>query len=155
MAYITEKLKALSEKSLSSRRETQVIAVSFKDGNDQLGHNSNIDQKLQAGNSELENKLSRGSLAWLGRQTHNLESQRGKRPTPRSRGLESRPRHHFLPYFSNFFIDATSLGKFLINLFFFRFSFTIHKTSASCLSMSCRIYSKPSLGIAYVTTLKE
>jgi hypothetical protein len=34
MAYITEKLKALSEKSLSSRRETQVIAVSLKDGND-------------------------------------------------------------------------------------------------------------------------
>jgi hypothetical protein len=31
--YIAEKLKALSEKSLSSRRETQVIAVSFKDGN--------------------------------------------------------------------------------------------------------------------------
>jgi hypothetical protein len=37
MTYITEKLKALSEKSLSSRRETQVIAVSLKDGNDQTG----------------------------------------------------------------------------------------------------------------------
>jgi len=39
-------------KSLSSRTETQVVAVSFKDGNDQL---SNIDQKLQADSSELEN----------------------------------------------------------------------------------------------------
>ena len=54
MAYITEKLKALSEKSLSSRRETQVVAVSFKDGNDQLGHQINIDLKLQANGSELE-----------------------------------------------------------------------------------------------------
>ena len=35
----------------------------------------------------------RGSLAWLGRQTHNLECKRGHRPMPRSRGLESRPRH--------------------------------------------------------------
>ena len=37
----------------------------------------------------------RGSLAWLGRQTHNLESHRGKRLIPRGRGLESRSRHHF------------------------------------------------------------
>jgi hypothetical protein len=52
--------------------ETQVVAVSFKDGNNQLSQHSNIDQKLQADSSELENKLSRGSLAWFGRQTHNL-----------------------------------------------------------------------------------
>ena len=66
----------LFSKSLSSRTETQVVAVSFKDGNDQLGHHSNIDLKLQANSSELENKLSRGSLAWFGRQTHNLENKR-------------------------------------------------------------------------------
>ena len=59
--------------------ETQVVAVSFKDGNDQLGQHSNIDLKLQADSSELENKLSRGSPAWLGRQTHNLENEWGKR----------------------------------------------------------------------------
>ena len=59
--------------------ETQVVAVSFEDDNDQLGQHSNIDQKLQANSSELENKLSRGSPAWLGRQTHNLENKRGKR----------------------------------------------------------------------------
>ncbi len=69
--------------------ETQIVAVSFKDGNDQLGQHSNIDLKLQANSSELENKLSRGSLAWFGRQTHNLEFARGKRPTTRSRGLEA------------------------------------------------------------------
>lgn len=40
--------------------------------------------------------MCRGSLAWLGRQTHNLECKRGHRPMPRSRGLESRPRHQFL-----------------------------------------------------------
>ena len=57
--------------------ETQVVAVSFKDGNDQLGQHSNIDLKLQANSSELENKLSRGSLAWFGRQTHNLENTNG------------------------------------------------------------------------------
>jgi hypothetical protein len=34
----------------------------------------------------------------LVRKTHNLECKRGHRPMPRSRGLESRPRHHF--YFS-------------------------------------------------------
>jgi hypothetical protein len=40
----------------------------------------------------------RGSLAWLGRQTHNLEFARGKRPTTRSRGLESRPMNRISVY---------------------------------------------------------
>jgi hypothetical protein len=48
-------------------------------------------------NSRLTNKIaqkqSRGSLAWLWRQTHDLESN--LQPwVPRSRGLDSRPRHH-------------------------------------------------------------
>jgi len=43
----------------------------------------------------------------------------------------------------------------LSSLFFFRFSFTIHKMSASWVSASWRIYSKPSPGTAHVTTLKE
>ena len=79
MISVTEKLKTLSEKSLSISRETQVVTVSSKDGNDQLGQHGNIDLKLQANSSEQENRLSRGSLAWLGRQTHNLENERGKR----------------------------------------------------------------------------
>jgi hypothetical protein len=74
MAYITEKLKALSEKSLSSRRETQVVVVSFKDGNDQL-----------------ENSLCRGSLAWFGRQTHNLERKGTRRPNPEVAGSNPAP----------------------------------------------------------------
>jgi hypothetical protein len=74
---LLEKLEALSAKSLSIRIETQVIAVNLK-----------------AGIAKLEDSMCRGSLAWLGRQTHNLEFERGKRPTTRSRGLESRPRHH-------------------------------------------------------------
>ena len=37
----------------------------------------------------------RGSLAWFGRQTHNLECVK-KGATPRSREFESRPRHHKL-----------------------------------------------------------
>ena len=42
---------------------------------------------------ESESK-SRGSLAWFGRQTHNLENNRGKcAQVSRGRGLESRPRH--------------------------------------------------------------
>ena len=134
--------------------ETQLVAVSFKDGNDQLGQHSNIDLKLQADSSELENSLCRGSLAWFGRQTHNLERKGTRRPNPEVAGSNPAP-GTISPLFQHFFIDATSSGKFLINLFFFRFSFTIHKASASCLSMSCRMYSKPSLGTAHVTTLKE
>ena len=34
--HVAETLKTLTEKSLSSRRETQVVAVSFKGGIDQL-----------------------------------------------------------------------------------------------------------------------
>ena len=77
IAYITEKLKGSSEKSLSSSIETEVVAVSSKDGSDQLGQHSTIDQKLQAISPELENTRCRGSLAWLGRQTHNLENING------------------------------------------------------------------------------
>ena len=81
----------LFSKSLSSRKETQVIAVSFKDGNDQLVHNRQIDQKLQANSSELENKLGRGSLAWFGRQTHNLERKGTRRPNPEVAGSNPAP----------------------------------------------------------------
>ena len=77
IAYVTEKLKGSSEKSLSSSIETEVVAVSSKDGSDQLGHEGIIDQKLQANSSEIENRRCRGSLAWLGRQTHNLENING------------------------------------------------------------------------------
>ena len=99
MIYVTEKLKTLSEKSLSSRLETEVVAINSKDGNDQLGQHGNIDLKLQANSSELENQSCRGSLAWLGRQTHNLENNGGQTPdVQRSRARneerESRPRHH-------------------------------------------------------------
>jgi hypothetical protein len=77
IAYVTEKLRGSSEKSLSSRIETEVVAVSSEGGSDQLGHRSNIDQKLQANSSEPQNMRCRGSLAWLGRQTHNLENING------------------------------------------------------------------------------
>ena len=43
-------------------------------------------------------------------QTHNLESQRGKRPKPRSRGLESRPRHHSMLLFSRFTCATFCVG---------------------------------------------
>ena len=88
-------------KSLSSRKETQVIAVSFKDDNDPLVHNRHIGQKLQANSSEHENKLGRGSLAWFGRQTHNLakdtnqmrnlETNGAKRPMPEVAGSNPAP----------------------------------------------------------------
>jgi hypothetical protein len=71
--------------------ETQVVAVSFKDGNDQLGQHSNIDLKLQADSSELENSLCRGSLAWFGRQTHNLERKGTRRPNPEVAGSNPAP----------------------------------------------------------------
>ncbi len=91
IAYVTEKLRVLSEKSLSSRIETEVVAISSEDGSDQIGHGSNIDQKLQANSSELQNRRCRGSLAWPGRQTHNLEFARGKRPQPEVAGSNPAP----------------------------------------------------------------
>ena len=33
--------------------------------------------------------ICRGSLAWLGRQTHNLENKGGQTPMSRGRGLEA------------------------------------------------------------------
>jgi hypothetical protein len=47
MAYVTEKLKMLSAKSLSSSLETQVIATGIKVGSDQIGHERTIDQNLK------------------------------------------------------------------------------------------------------------
>ena len=49
--------------------------------------------KLALVNQNSQEEQRRGSLAWLGRQTHNLENKWGKRPWSRGRGLESRPRH--------------------------------------------------------------
>ncbi len=41
----------------------------------------------------------RGSLAWNGRQTHNLENKMGQSAQmSRGRGLESRPRHHLYTF---------------------------------------------------------
>jgi hypothetical protein len=77
IAYVTEKLGDPSEKSLSSRIETEVVAVSSEGGSDQIGHGSNIDLKLQANSTEQQSNSCRGSLAWLGRQTHNLENING------------------------------------------------------------------------------
>jgi hypothetical protein len=91
IAHVTEKLKGSSEKSLSSSIETEVVAISSKDGTDQIGQHSNIDQKLQANSTKLENTRCRGSLAWLGRQTHNLEFARGKRPQPEVAGSNPAP----------------------------------------------------------------
>jgi hypothetical protein len=91
MTYVAEKLKVITEKSLSSRTENQVVAVSVEGGTDQIGHDSNIDLKLQADSSELENEPSRGSLAWLGRQTHNLERKGTRRPNPEVAGSNPAP----------------------------------------------------------------
>jgi hypothetical protein len=77
---LLKKLKVPSAKSLSSRMETQVIAVSLKDGINQL-----------------ENSLCRGSLAWFGRQTHNqismrnLELEGAKRSIPEVAGSNPAP----------------------------------------------------------------
>ena len=56
----------------------------------------------------------RGSLAWLGRQTHNLENNGGQRPVSRSRGLESRPRHQRLMVKWGLFVSG--LRQFQLSL---------------------------------------
>jgi hypothetical protein len=60
-----------------------------------LTDQTNIDPNLLNLGSFNENHC-RGSLAWFGRQTHNLENKKGANAQlSRGRGLESRPRHHF------------------------------------------------------------
>ena len=76
--------------------ETEVVAVSSEGGSGQIGQGSNIDQKLQANSSEPQNMRCRGSLAWLGRQTHNLESHRAKRLNPEVAGSNPAPGTIFL-----------------------------------------------------------
>jgi hypothetical protein len=78
---LLEKLKVPSAKSLSIRIETQVIAVNLK-----------------AGIAKLEDSVCRGSLAWLGRQTHNLakqmrnlETNGANRPMPEVAGSNPAP----------------------------------------------------------------
>ena len=41
--------------------------------------------------------ICRGSLAWLGRQTHNLENKGGQTPMSRGRGLEAKKARIPLP----------------------------------------------------------
>ena len=78
------------------------ILANIKD--DQSNHKSSsgqckasfsIDQNLNSLGLKSKDE-SRGSLAWFGRQTHNLENKKGANAQlSRGRGLESRPRHHF------------------------------------------------------------
>jgi hypothetical protein len=51
--------------------------------------------KSSIANEKQRVNPSRGSLAWFGRQTHNLENKWGRKSAQvsRGRGLESRPRH--------------------------------------------------------------
>jgi hypothetical protein len=87
---VEAQLRILNEKDLIQSRESY-IATGFIDP--ELDQNI-IDHKklkLQAGSSELENKLSRGSLAWLGRQTHNLERKGTRRPNPEVAGSNPAP----------------------------------------------------------------
>jgi hypothetical protein len=46
MVHTTEKLKALAAKSLSSRMETHVVAVSSRDVNDQFSQHSSMHKNL-------------------------------------------------------------------------------------------------------------
>jgi hypothetical protein len=97
---LLEKLEALSAKSLSIRIETQVIAVNLK-----------------AGIAKLEDSVCRGSLAWLGRQTHNLadnqnqmrnlETNGAKRPMPEVAGSNPAPGTIAMLLFPSFFAKAT------------------------------------------------
>jgi hypothetical protein len=66
-----------------------------KEGIDSIDQKT-IDPKLFNYRSFNESN-GRGSLAWFGRQTHNLENSKRKGANAqlsRGRGLESRPRHH-------------------------------------------------------------
>ncbi len=88
--YIGKTLPVEYEKLKPTKTSTQT-------GTQISTQNNNTPENLNLG-SIAENdtaKQCRGSLAWFGRQTHNLENKRGKRPVSRGRGLESRPRHHY------------------------------------------------------------
>ena len=92
--YVEAELRILNGKDLFQSNQSNLAAGCIDPELDQ----KTIDPEKSNSSSEPLNSRCRGSLAWLGRQTHNLEFARGKRPTTRSRGLESRPRHQWAYY---------------------------------------------------------
>ena len=105
--YVDAQLRILNEKDLIQSKESY-IATGFIDP--ELDQNI-IDPKKSKSRSELENSLCRGSLAWLGRQTHNLakdtnqirnlETNGANRPMPEVAGSNPAPRIEFMSVRAN------------------------------------------------------
>ena len=65
-----------------SREFAMETLANLKVKPDQSDHTNQINHDRNVNESSLKSKdESRGSLAWFGRQTHNLENERGKRLT--------------------------------------------------------------------------
>jgi hypothetical protein len=99
LSYVFQQLEKLNQQNLSSSKESNTVAAKSVEANcDQVGHDTNIDHLSRELSSKLETSRCRGSLAWLGRQTHNLEFARAKRPQPEVAGSNPVPGTTFPVY---------------------------------------------------------
>ena len=74
--YVEAQLRILNEKDLIQSKKSYIAAGCIDPELDQ----NIIDPEKSKSRSDLENQSCRGSLAWLGRQTHNLENNGGQSP---------------------------------------------------------------------------
>jgi hypothetical protein len=73
LEYAEAQLKVLNGKDLFQSNQSNIATGCIDPELDQ----TSIDPDKSNSSSKLESSLSRGSLAWLGRQTHNLENING------------------------------------------------------------------------------
>ena len=72
LEYVEAQLRILNGKDLFQSNQSNIATGCIDPELDQ----GIIDPEKSNSSSEIENKHCRGSLAWLGRQTHNLENKR-------------------------------------------------------------------------------
>jgi hypothetical protein len=86
LEYVEAQLRILNGKDLFQSNQSNIATGCI---------DPELDQKPLTLRSQLssepQSNSCRGSLAWLGRQTHNLEFARGKRPQPEVAGSNPAP----------------------------------------------------------------
>jgi hypothetical protein len=87
LEYVETQLRVLNGKDLFQSNQSNIATGCIDPELDQ----KTIDPEKSNSSLEPQNKYCRGSLAWLGRQTHNLEFARGKRPQPEVAGSNPAP----------------------------------------------------------------
>ena len=85
--YVEAQLRIFNEKDLIQSKESNIATGCI---DPELDQNA-IDPKKPNSSSDQSNQSCRGSLAWLGRQTHNLERKGTRRPNPEVAGSNPAP----------------------------------------------------------------